>query len=118
MRSRSGPTAPQAGEPSSRVPAIPSGRQISSASSRSKGWPDRAARLSATISIPAVGVDPLTARTAEDRVAVEPEPDTCDSRCRIGRSWRSGRLVQIEQAALHGVERGQRDEQLVTDAHR
>ena len=52
IRSPSGPTAPQAGEPSSRVAAMPSGRQTSSASSRSNGWPDRAAMMSATISMP------------------------------------------------------------------
>ena len=52
IRSPSGPTAPQAGEPSSRVAAMPSGRQTSSASSRSNGWPDRAATMSATISMP------------------------------------------------------------------
>ena len=52
MRSLSGPTAPQAGDPASRVPVIPSGRQISSASRRSIGCPERPAMMSAAISMP------------------------------------------------------------------
>jgi hypothetical protein len=60
----------------------------------------------------AVGVDPPTAGTAEDRVTVESEPGRVRQQVPDRRSRRSGRLVQIEQAALHAVERGQRDEQL------
>ena len=65
---------------------------------------------------------PTTVRSAAAR---EPRPGRCVSGYLAGtwllaramvqvpdrRSRRSGRLVQIEQAALHGVERGQRDEQ-------
>ena len=59
----------------------------------------------------AVGIDPPAAGRAEDRVTVESEPGCVRQQVPDRRSRRSGRLVQIEQAALHGVERGQRDEQ-------
>ena len=60
----------------------------------------------------AVGVDPPAAGRAEDRVAVEGEPGGVRQQVPDRRSRRPGRLVQVEQATLHGVERGQRDEQL------
>ena len=51
-------------------------------------------------------------RAGQDRVAVEGEPGRVRQQVPDRRSRRSGRLVQVEQAALHRVERGQRDEQL------
>ena len=45
-------------------------------------------------------------------VAVEGEPRRVRQQVPDRRSRRPGRLVQVEQTALHGVERGQRDQQL------
>ena len=59
----------------------------------------------------AVGIDPPAAGRAENRVTVESEPGRVRQQVPDRRSRRSGRLVQIEQATLYAVERGQRDEQ-------
>ena len=100
------------------VPSIPSGPRthVAERGLERLARPLRDERAEGVV--PRVRVDPARPGRGERRLALEREARRVGEQVSDGRSGRTGRLVEVEQAPVRGDQHRQRGASLVTDAQR
>ena len=111
-RSRSGPWRPSDGRPSSSVSSIPSGSQDASSQGGVRGRAVALREQGAQRVEARVRVDPARARSGQHGLAFERKAGGVGEQVADRGAGRPGRLVEVDDAVLDGIEHGQGGDEL------